>query len=166
MIKQGHTIPPVSLRSPEPQELCEALFFALMLSSLRKRFPRVHYTFPQFATFCRGEALEGPALQELDEELEQIITGLAELGHMELFVLAAGEDASDPDIYRQAHYRGRTFDRNRVEPSQELPARTPSEVYLPLLRVIQEAALKAKENKSALAQEKRSYHQNLEPTGS
>jgi len=165
MIKQGHTIPPVSLRSPEPQELCEALFFALMLSSLRKRFPRVHYTFPQFATFCRGEPLEGPALQELNEEFEQIITGLAELSHMELFVLAAGEDASDPDIYRQAHYRGRTFDRNRVEASKELPARTPSEVYLPVLRMIQAATLKAIDDKVALAQERRGYHQNLEPAG-
>jgi hypothetical protein len=118
----------------------------------------VHYTFPQFATFCRGEALKDKALLELQKELEEILQGLAELDHADLFMLREGENGEALEIYQQAHYRGRTFDRNRISANTNEPARTPWEVYSPLLNKILDAARKAESTHAELTQERRAYH--------
>ena len=164
MPTQTSTVPHVALSEPSEKYLCEALFFALMLSSLRRRFPRVHYAFPNFATFCRGEALAGEALSLIQSELGEILNGIAELTHADIFRLAEGENPNDPEIYRQAHYRGRTFDRHRIQEDAEAKMK-PLERYGDLLQTIRSEAQIAAASQGELRQEPRSYHRALGPTG-
>jgi len=124
----------------------------------------VHYTFPNFATFCRGEALAGESLALIQNELDEILKGIAGLTRADIFRLASEEDPNDPEIYRQAHYRGRTFDRQRVQEDATAKMK-PLEIYGDLLRTIRSEAQIALTSQGELRQEPRSYHRALGPTG-
>ena len=155
-------IPDVSLAQPHDKPLCSPAFFALMLSTLRRRFPRVHYTFPTFATFCRGEKIEGENLQLLRQELEQILEGLKDLTPSDRVRLREDFSPEDPEIYRHAHYRGRTFDRTRICETQADPGEPPPyEVYRHVILDILNAADIALKQESVLVQAPRSYHKPL-----
>ena len=165
MSSQSNPPPSVALSEPSEKILCEPLVFALMLSSLRRHFPRVHYTFPNFATFCRGEPLDGEGLVELQHELEKLQQCVKNLNREDIFDLAPGQDPGDPEIYRQAHYRGRTFDRTRVQVVQENADDDRIAIYAQLLLTIQSEAQKAFMNQGRLVQAQRAYHRPLGPTG-
>lgn len=104
----------IHLASPADRALASVAEFALLLAALRADHPRVHYTAPCFAAFCRGEPLEREAVITLLDELVALRATLAVLEPARVPALEASVDPADPEVYRRAHYRGRTFDRTRT----------------------------------------------------
>ena len=106
----------------------------------------------------------GESLAQIQIELDKILNAIADLTHTDVFRLAPEEDPNDPEIYRQAHYRGRTFDRQRIQ--EDTTAKMPPlELYGDLLRTIWSEAQIALASRGKLSQEPRSYHRALGPTG-
>jgi hypothetical protein len=105
----------VVIESPEESPLCTLLHFALMLSSLRKIYPRVHYTFPAFASFCRGEEVLGSALKDMALEIDTMLQELKKQPLEHLVRIRSDREAPKLDVYQWAHFRGRTFDREHTE---------------------------------------------------
>jgi hypothetical protein len=161
----------VVVEKPNKLALCDTLTFALMLASLRKLYPRVHYTFPAFAMFCRGEEVIGSALEDLAREIQEILRGLSEASLENLVRLRSDAEFTNDDAYQWAHFRGRTFDREHTEivPSEEsdkflshmnlnTQASTMDDVYGGLLRKIASLAYEATQQDGVLKQQGEAHH--------
>ena len=160
----------VYLALPKPLFLATVEQYALLLSTLRRMIPRVHYAMPVFAAFCRGEEILGQDLVILGSELDALQKALKAATNEDWVRLVAQEDAKDPQLYRRSHFRGRTFDRRCVEPvpvaeQQDFTValalgRGPSlfEVFEPLMNKIQTARADANNEASVLQQRASSFH--------
>ena len=162
---------PVRIESPRALVLCDGLTYALMLSSLRKIHPRIHYTAPCLASFGRGEELKGDALKNLAEELGQLLEELADTSLEQLVDLRDDLDFNNYDFYQWSHFRGRTFDREKTDTvaaedrndflhrlGLDPKAKNLKDVYGPLLKRIMALAFEASQSGDALKQKEAKHH--------
>lgn len=161
----------VIVEKPSEGVLCDILTFALMLSSLRRLYPRLHYRFPAFATFCRGEEVIGSALQDLAQEIDEVLQALSKASLEHLVRLRTDVGTEKIDVYQWAHFRGRTFDRERTEPvpkedrqsflsdmNLNPQAKTLGDVYDVLLKGIVALAFEANKGDGVLKQSLKARH--------
>ncbi|MBR58641.1 MAG: hypothetical protein CMH54_11565 [Myxococcales bacterium] len=168
----------VWLQEPDRIFVATGLRFALFLSALRLVVPRIHYARPNFAKFCRGEAVEGDELVGLEEEIQGFQTGLVGLTLHQLVTLKDDLNLEPWSIPQLSHFRGRTFDRTQVEPASQAQLKAESErlgmaiddvhlsdVYSDIIQTLMDHCAIARSRGGRVQQEPRDFHRTPRETG-